>query len=75
MARARPARQDQKLPRPPTCTAPVRDREVPAADKRAEATYDDADAVLHDDVMIQEHLLAQDKVLESLASKAGARAA
>src|SRR3974377_2179399 len=37
-----------------------------AADKRSEATYADADAVLHEAVMIQEHLLAQDKVLESL---------
>jgi hypothetical protein len=46
-----------------------------AADKRAESTYDDADAVLHEAVMIQEHLLAQDKVLESLASKVGARPA
>jgi hypothetical protein len=46
-----------------------------AADKRAEATYDDADAVLHEAVMLQEHLLAQDKVLESLASKVGARPA
>jgi hypothetical protein len=44
-----------------------------AADKRAEATYADADAVLHEAVMIQEHLLAQDKVLESLVSKVGAR--
>ena len=44
-----------------------------AADKRSEATYDDADAVLHEAVMIQEHLLAQDKVLESLVSKVGAR--
>jgi hypothetical protein len=44
-----------------------------AADKRAEATYDDADAVLHEAVMIQEHLLAQDKVLESLISKIEAR--
>jgi hypothetical protein len=43
-----------------------------AADKRAEATYDDADAVLHEAVMIQEHLLAQDKVLESLISKVDA---
>ena len=46
-----------------------------AADKRAAATYDDADAVLHEAVMIQEHLLAQDKVLESLVSKVGARQA
>ncbi len=40
-----------------------------AADKRAEATYDDADAVLHEAVMIQEHLTAQDKVLAALAGK------
>ena len=46
-----------------------------AADKRSEATYHDADAVLHEVVMIQEHLLAQDKVLESLLSKVGARQA
>jgi hypothetical protein len=46
-----------------------------AADKRAEATYADADAVLHEAVMIQEHLLAQDKVLDSLASKLDAHLA
>ena len=34
-----------------------------AADKRAEATYD-ADAVLHEAVKIQEHLAAQDTVLD-----------
>jgi hypothetical protein len=43
-----------------------------AADKRSEATYDDADAVLHESVMIQEHLLAQDQVLASLVSKVDA---
>lgn len=37
-----------------------------AADKRAEQTYKDAEAVLHEAVQIQEHLLAQDKVLETL---------
>lgn len=43
-----------------------------AADKRAEATYDDADAVLHEVVKLQEHLLAQDGVLQSLlAERAG----
>ena len=46
-----------------------------AADKRSEATYDDADAVLHEAVMIQEHLLAQDKVLDSLMGKASTRPA
>jgi len=43
-----------------------------AADKRAEATYEDADAVLHEAVKIQEHLAAQDKVLDTLVKKFGA---
>jgi len=38
-----------------------------AADKRSEATYADADAVLHEVVKLQEHLLAQDKILQQLA--------
>ncbi len=39
-----------------------------AADKRADATYRDAEAVLHECVQIQEHLGAQDKVyLEEIA--------
>jgi hypothetical protein len=37
-----------------------------ATDKRADATYKDSDAVLHEAVKIQEHLLAQDKLLEHL---------
>ncbi len=37
-----------------------------AADKRAEATYNDADAVLHEVVKLQEHLAAQDEVLQKL---------
>jgi len=41
-----------------------------AADKRAEATYDDAVAVLHEVIQLQEHLLAQDKVLETLLNAA-----
>jgi hypothetical protein len=40
-----------------------------AADKRSEATYKDADAVLHEAVKIQEHLLAQDDVLTAVADK------
>jgi hypothetical protein len=40
-----------------------------AADKRSEATFNDADAVLHEAVKIQEHLLAQDNVLEELVEK------
>ena len=39
-----------------------------AADKRSEATYNDADAVLHEAVKIQEHLLAQDQVLSELVA-------
>jgi hypothetical protein len=40
-----------------------------AADKRSEATYNDADAVLHEAVKIQEHLLAQDTTLSDLVDK------
>ena len=40
-----------------------------AADKRADATYNDADAVLHESVKLQEHLLAQDRVLKDLAAR------
>jgi hypothetical protein len=40
-----------------------------AADKRSEATYKDADAVLHEAVKLQEHLLAQDRVLASLTEQ------
>jgi hypothetical protein len=44
-----------------------------AADKRSEATYKDADAVMHEAVKIQEHLRAQDTVLDMLISKLDAR--
>lgn len=37
-----------------------------AADKRSEATYEDADAVIHESVKLQEHLQAQDRVLTEL---------
>jgi hypothetical protein len=40
-----------------------------AADKRSEATYEDADAVLHESVKLQEHLLAQDAVLTGLMDR------
>ena len=43
-----------------------------AADSRSAATYKDADAVLHEAVKIQEHLLAQDKVLDMLVRKLNA---
>jgi hypothetical protein len=44
-----------------------------SADKRSEATYKDADAVLHEAIKIQEHLAAQDKVLEDLIDKVRAQ--
>jgi hypothetical protein len=40
-----------------------------AADKRSEQTYKDAEAVLHEAVQIQEHLKAQDAVLNELVAK------
>jgi len=43
-----------------------------AADKRAEATYNDADAILHEAVKIQEHLMAQDEILQRLSDKSAA---
>lgn len=42
-----------------------------AADKRAEDTYLDAEAVLHEAVQIQAHLAAQDAAIEAIAAKAG----
>jgi hypothetical protein len=41
-----------------------------AADARAEATYNDADAVIHETVKIQDHLAAQDALLVSLINGA-----
>ena len=46
-----------------------------AADKRAEATYSDAAAALHEAVKLQEHLAAQDAVLAHLADEFGRRPA
>jgi hypothetical protein len=46
-----------------------------SSDKRAEATYTDADAVLHEAVKIQEHLAAQDKVLDGLVDKLATKSA
>jgi hypothetical protein len=40
-----------------------------AADKRSEATFQDGDAVLHESVKLQEHLLAQDEVLTGLVDR------
>ena len=40
-----------------------------ASDKRAEATYEDADAVLHTALDIQKHLAAQDAEIERLLAE------
>ena len=40
-----------------------------AADKRSEDTYQDADAVLHESIKLDEHLLAQDRLLEALEAQ------
>lgn len=40
-----------------------------ASDKRALETYNDAEAVLHEAIQIQEHLAAQDKVLTDLCDQ------
>jgi hypothetical protein len=37
-----------------------------AADKRAEDTYNDADAILHEAIQIQQHLAAQDDEIEHI---------
>jgi hypothetical protein len=39
-----------------------------AADKRSEQTYKDAEAVLHEALEIQKHLMAQDAVLASITA-------
>jgi hypothetical protein len=44
-----------------------------ASDKRAIETYNDAEAVLHEAMQIQEHLAAQDKVLAELVDEMRAR--
>jgi hypothetical protein len=44
-----------------------------AADKRAEATYEDADAVLHTSMAIQQHLAAQDAEIEKILSEVRAQ--
>jgi hypothetical protein len=43
-----------------------------ASDKRAEATYEDADAVLHTSVQIQQHLEAQDAEIGRILSMVSA---
>jgi hypothetical protein len=41
-----------------------------ASDKRAVLTFEDAEAVLHEAVQIQQHLAAQDTVLQQLIAEA-----
>lgn len=43
-----------------------------ASDKRAEMTYEDADAILHEAIQIQKHLAAQDRALDALVAKVAA---
>jgi len=43
-----------------------------ASDKRAEDTYKDADAVLHESVQIQKHLAAQDAEIEKILTMVSA---
>ena len=40
-----------------------------AADKRAEETYQDAEAVLHESTQIQAHLAAQDAAISSILAR------
>jgi hypothetical protein len=40
-----------------------------ASDKRAEMTYNDADATFHESEQIQEHLLEQDQAINTLLDK------
>jgi hypothetical protein len=42
-----------------------------ASDKRSEATYKDADAVLHEALQIQKHLEAQDQAIERILATVG----
>jgi hypothetical protein len=44
-----------------------------ASDQRAEDTYQDAEAVLHEALQIQEHLLTQDAELQRLIAALGTR--
>jgi hypothetical protein len=44
-----------------------------ASDERAENTYQDAEAVLHEALQIQDHLLTQDRELERLIAAFGSR--
>lgn len=43
-----------------------------SSDKRAQMTYEDADAILHEVIQIQKHLAAQDGALDALVAKVAA---
>ena len=55
-----------RAPKPP---------KVNASDRRATLTFEDAEAVLHEAVQIQQHLAAQDMVLQQLIAEARAATA
>jgi hypothetical protein len=40
-----------------------------AADKRAQQTYGDAEAILHESLQLQAHLQAQDAVLDDVVKR------
>ena len=42
-----------------------------ASDKRAVVTYEDAEAILHECLQMQEHLRAQDRALEGIVNRMG----
>ena len=46
-----------------------------ATDRRAEQTYADAEALLHEALEIQKHLVAQDQLLQQLVAQAQPAAA
>ena len=46
-----------------------------AADQRAADTYKDAEAILHECLQLQEHLQAQDRVLDDLVARLTAKTA
>ena len=48
---------------------PIVARADSTADARAEATYKDADAVLHEAIEIQKHLEAQDQAIERILAR------
>lgn len=46
-----------------------------AADKRAIQTYQDAEAILHECIRLQDHLMEQDRILERIMAEARSKTA